>query len=888
MTVPLPNWFIQRIALIYYDPLRLQWQLFQSTTRPSKIPYREYIRQLLISTEKLISRAAEGSKFALSERTHGKSNKTQITFNLEDVRNKREALTLCSDRREVWNVLVAKLQGLADESKLNLKNKIKEISNLVIKVSDTKKPSSGVRVESLENVTLDYDAALELLSILPIRRHWDTYGRWSGFDSDLRQFRQSRNSNCGELSASSNSKNESGKLKESYLYGSKFTFKDRNSKKTDKNAKSTKLLGYEVRIETFGTDLNNYSKNLRSEEEEDFFDYCWYPQGDEDIFPNALQGQTDLYQFYAFFNDTIIEQIEQLDAAPKKQGSKKRDSSEIFVITYPLTTLGRTHFLQIYISANPKSGKHGLARLWFDWQKVHDNINWSESKVCLAEDIEQIELARFQSLVNTPWPEPYSEYNEVPEDVYKSSICRVAPLLFSVDTASSDDGRDWGYGYDSIPIGKDSASKITISHKWERCSSAKEESPSRIERSGISLYHSNKSTQAIELLYQGRREMLLQQQIELSEELKSSLRDKREAERKGRIENIRETLRLASRQQKQNLKKLLTQVSDEQITQKTIELNGKQENLGDLLSPWCIISDDDKPSWTSAKREIQRLLAPKITEAFSEYFGIGVVKHITHKTEFFSGTVGEMLDDYTRIYQHLSDVLEDCTNSELLCNLTKVKEFHDEALELLKDYSPEIIKRDLYNKPLETKRKQVTFTLSWDKDANISAIEELPPANLEKFQVFCPIHILFKDSFDRISTSLPRINASITKRLSFAKKWKPHSSQCYLGSPSLFCNYLILRYQSKSLDPKVFEEGKAEFIERFLAEGIEKYGYFYVALGGDNGSVIYDYTVNGCAPKKVLESTVFPCDIPDNTKSDILNLGKDEACIILAFDSWRC
>ncbi len=142
MPSPLPNWFIQRLTLVYYDPLRLQWQLFQSTTSESEVPHREYIRQLLNSTELFIRKASEGSKCEFKQ----PERKTTISFKPEELLGKQKILTLCKKNRVVWDSLIDKLQSLAEEARLKgLKDKITKISELVLEVAKLREEKKECR-----------------------------------------------------------------------------------------------------------------------------------------------------------------------------------------------------------------------------------------------------------------------------------------------------------------------------------------------------------------------------------------------------------------------------------------------------------------------------------------------------------------------------------------------------------------------------------------------------------------------------------------------------------------------------------------------------------------------------------------------------------------------
>ncbi len=879
------TWKIDRIQLVYFDALRLQWQLFHFHHNIPQSPHRRYIRQLLASVEDLLRNSVGGSRVILSSTVN---DPPPLPINIDKISG--TITDLCKYHPVAWERLIDKLKELSVDENLAA-----DVCEIIDQISDLIKSAAGFKIaRKIDYVEMGSQQVLDLLSILPVRRHWETFGLWAGYyDKSKHAIRDRRSS---------------------YMYVSKGSYKPDVTE--NKRRRSSELLGYEVNIDVLKTSLDRITSAPERTGAIDYFEYCWDLLDWEIIKKNkwnesAFYGQKELFLFYAFFIDALLWSEE-----------------DPFVISYPLTTLGRTHFLRIYLSrVNKKDDNSGIVSLWLDWQKVHEKIDWPEAKVCLAQDIEQIDLARFQALVNTKWPKQHRKYIELPKNIYKRSICHYAPLLFYIDRVSYANG-EWGYDYDSINIGRDvisagdkEISEITISHRWKIGPPPPPPRKYRkdIWEAGIMVRRRNLD-RALGSLHKGRRRMLLRQQIDLSKDLNESFENQRRIERESRKLEIQRLIKWSSREEMDNLRGLrekvdslsdLTEQSEEELALKIgIALNNSSAllTLGDLLAPWCKVNHDGKIDLTAAKMEFRRLISPTFTEALSRYFGMGIVKSITHAGDYFDGTYQEMFEDAADSYQAFNDALNDGNDYNPPYQTGAVEAFHSSVsrllLKLINDRGGERTpqeRNDLFQhlgfRDLSEKRtNEFTFSLSWKKGGReVRGIYHKEDPNqipkiankYETIQLHCAIHKIFNAGFRCIFRKLHKFDARIVDHLAFSKRLYPHSSKQYMNTAWLCGNYLTLKIFGSKSNPEKFSKGEVEFIDLFHKAGIRKYGHLYIALGrGDGATVIFDHSLTG-PPVIVKEETVFPFPLDDEVKGRVFLLKPREISIILAFYSWR-
>jgi hypothetical protein len=693
-----------------------------------------------------------------------------------------------------------------------------------------------------------------------------------------------------------------------------------------------------VRIETFKTSLDDNFKFPAGEDEKDFFDYCWYPVGNEEENPEERQGQLPLYQFYAFFNDTIIEQLSTSER-------DKDDASEIFIITYPLRTLGRTHFLQVTISANPESGKHGLARLWFDWQKIHQQINWSEAQICFAEDIEQIDLTRFQSLVNgalinTERSSLFTPYASLPPDAYKIAICEYGPLLFSADTFcynrppnldQNGSGRrvTWKYDLDVLVIDDKEYPYITWSKRWQLAppdfslvipdTDKDKKGTEKLNAEDIRVQRirdKKEMESSIDRLYHGRRAMIVQQQLRLSRELNKSLEVRRHEERKRKSQETLNHVSQLSYSEKAAIAEMLERTTD---TDQLLKLSVGSRAFGELMSPWCeSFGKSGEEDWRKAREVMMRWINPTITLSASEYLGIGGIKFITHISgEFFSGTVQELKQDIDGRYSKLEEELSNLDKDEELewlkvykARLQEFKKAVDEKMITYMRRNPQVHTNTIIDAQLDPfesnwlnsirKAYPLTVGLSWgDQLASPTGCPKIE--NSEHYPKIEGISAYSIQIHLPVNEALARTFTSFCNRVKSAGGWDQwhsfavpvyeyHSDK--IKGAYLYRNYLTIQCNWSSSNIKSVTD--AHLLIDAHNERLSRFGYLYVVMPGstDSGTTIYDLTSfaedRENSPLPVSLREVFPNCPEEAIRGSVLkNFGEGKICFIWVFESWR-
>lgn len=952
MTNPLKTWLITRHELVYYDALRLQWQLFQNRQNEKMSDHRKYIQQLLSSGESWLQNATYKSRIAYANQKQQRN----IVFDKNDIPN--HIIDLCNNS-QLWECLIEKLLSLAKdnfENSSKLRYYIQKISTMVM--NKAKNPLD--RKTSKEPLSLPYETALDLLSILPIRRHWDTYGCWAGFNplkseigekqdifviteqslkslkaegvsaeilvklenlkdqktTDEKEFFEIIKKTIGDEQAIHfislfvrHGKYTYVNTNDSYVYINRISF---NTKDPDNNAKSTQLLNYEVKLEILRSKLNQYTTQRDHFAKKDFFYYCYYPG--EDHFPESpdpFYGQKELYQFYAYFNDTIFKYLGGGVNKSNREKNNNLKTKEIFLITYPLITLGRKHYFQIYLTQLKESQEQcDLERLWWDWQEIHEKLNWPEAKVCLAEDIEQIDLSLFQSRVNKVWPTQYLEYSNLPEDAYKRLICHYGPLLFPVANGDRFNYGEtqWEYGYDRINDA-DGNPIVTWSHLWEIDSSNQSTFGSTQNKAldklvtdeGISFSSKSLEIDPLHDLHRGRRKMILQQQIKLSTEINKSLMINREEER---VSKMHDTKTLIGSLPIEDKDQLLTQLNTITKMDKDSLLSipiTPNKHFRELMSPWVKYPNGKElADWRSAKEALKDMLKPTITELASEYFEVGVIKHITHSTyeiKYFLGSIDKALEDIDSKHSHLINRLDlllkkldgevyQEVKEKIKCYKEKCEYFHKHAVEHVA-YS-----MDTSATLGKDRKKEHRFKFHWEFEKGLVELKEnsSDPSNENDpyhFETNVPLDSIVYKGFTKFSEHFSD-KANKPKLSIFSFPWIKHTNPLYLNKekePYLHRHCLTSLYPIDEQLKENIREGKdePEFITLLWDFHFAEFGKLYVRLEGEDEFL--DLTTKwlpGQPPNKVDHKIVIPYS---STKLPYLN--KNELFLIFIFDSWK-
>jgi hypothetical protein len=287
----------------------------------------------------------------------------------EDVRRGIAATEASLTLEEVWNDFIdalrenAKRDGLlaADSA---LASHLEQLKDWPAKLS------SGADV----TIAPDSATARDLMSLLPILPHWDLWGA----------IRQAWDPAPAPTVIRESLWQDLGRMAEPF-YCNHFLYLINGEH--DQELRSRQLLGYSVAAEAFYDDLSNRGSDPHRISLREYFDYAYLPHGRERAH----------YTFYAFLMDAI--QLA-LSANEELVPSVARDTQRhLYYFAYPVfSQLGRRHFFQIYV--RPSQGSSDIEGLWNAWHQLHEQLGWDRLRSVLVDELEQVDLARFQTRMN--------------------------------------------------------------------------------------------------------------------------------------------------------------------------------------------------------------------------------------------------------------------------------------------------------------------------------------------------------------------------------------------------------------------------------------------------------------------------------------------------------
>ena len=215
--------------------------------------------------------------------------------------------------------------------------------------------SKGVATASVSS-----QGACLLISLLPILRHWDIYGA-------IRQ------AWATTIPAPPSSLwQECGKMAEPF-YCCHFSYHD------VQNENAT-LPNQRIEAEAVLSDLAQPQLHPLNIARRECFAYVYEPKGQELSF----------YRINAFFQDAL-----QRALAGSAGGYVEPD---VYYFAYPIFSgLGRRHFLHVY--ARPERPHASVGELFQAWRQLHAQLNWTELRNVLVDELEEIDLARLRDLV---------------------------------------------------------------------------------------------------------------------------------------------------------------------------------------------------------------------------------------------------------------------------------------------------------------------------------------------------------------------------------------------------------------------------------------------------------------------------------------------------------
>jgi hypothetical protein len=909
-----PHWKIDRVELLYYDPLHLQWQMFHAGSPEAESslhnPHRIYIQELLASVWELLKKSTDfkGAEVTLSDSAITE-NEIELTFPEGALRNLRK---FSKERPDLWRELIGMLIVRARDEQL-LSDGYSEVTAADINPVESHRSSCGesepsgrfgliARINEISKYITDSQEegrgeatvprislveALDLISILPIRRHWEPFGVWAGFYSNQKRRGENELRRGANVSAGI-----------PFFYVTKLTYKSKKTANPRSKSKSAKLLGDEVQLEVFKAKVDDASASPESSGKVDFFDYCFYPRQNKwrRDNPEAFYGDEILYQFYGFMIDMINRSLYKANADTSNEKAAKDSGGadeDIFIIAYPLTTLGRTHFLQIYISPSQTArgeDKHGLARLWFDWLPVHKNLNWGEAKVCLAEDMEQIDLSLFQSRVNTVWPTPYPEFAELPREVHLGSICHFAPYLFDLSCLAYSN-KVWKYGYKYIYI--NGKPEITLSHQWRIDAGADRflitDKPT-LHVNGVEVWYEDESN--IRALYDKRRYLIFQQQRDLSRNLDAALSNERQEKRGQLRRGLTSKVHGWTSEDKKKLLDYIEAVEEESLLADkgpTVEQPGA--GFQKLVTPWREANIDGSLGCCSSDVEqLKAVLRPSITELLSEYFETGVVKHITHSNAHYKGSKAETILCLQEVYNRLSERLRRIVRNSpppMKMLLEGVAEFHDDCHMYLSNFKDDASLDQIYIRKLEVQRREFRKRFTW-RDGTIIKNHDWNTLNLNE-EGYGYLHFdlgnAFESGFMKLAGWFKNFGRNPTFTVRPIKITDFRKDEKHIHPASLYRVYFSWLFEGE-VPGFPYSLTKADFLHAFWLSSLGEFGRFYTVrcLPPQNQYEIYDLTQQNSNPLEVSTNVVFP--LPEGLSKVLNGAGNWDVGLILAFDTW--
>jgi hypothetical protein len=352
----LPTWRIERFELIYCNPRHRRWQYFiedpvdtaiaGGDSSPTTAVHRRQIPRLLNTLRRVITDAA-ASEASIDIPALDRSTNVVL---------EQPAFDGWSERK---NAYLDYLLHTANSEGLDLE----VMKGLKTLVGELKLGGSQLSIKPR--------VAHALLSLLPIKEEWDTWGC----------FTRARQGN----STSGLPPTQPGTSWFQPFYLAEFTYKKSS---LNANAISVRLLGEEVTLEAGCRDLSRPSE-IAFVEPRDFYEYCHRP----DAGATSADDELFLYRCYGHFVDALIKAL--LTPPSANRGSETR---RIFLIAYPVQVAGRLHFVQIALTTADTTVT--VKSLSETWARIHRTFWVPEYVSVLESTLERISLSAFQLAID--------------------------------------------------------------------------------------------------------------------------------------------------------------------------------------------------------------------------------------------------------------------------------------------------------------------------------------------------------------------------------------------------------------------------------------------------------------------------------------------------------
>src|SRR5271157_340632 len=711
-----PQWEIYRFELVFFDPEFQRWQLFQENVGTGTAVgsgHRRPIQELLNSLRRAFGAVPRGTAFAVVP-AHT-SDEIEVTLNSAqwqtlEQSSKNEGVDLPS----AWSSFVSALRenAKADGLLAFWQRHLLEMDEWPRKLQPT---------GAIASLKLHPAEARELISLLPISAHWDLYGAiregWAP----------------GETAHPESLWQDLGRLSEPFYCNHLIYLYDLSD---DCTFWSKKILGYGAAVEAAFSDLSGRNLQPVSVSPSEYFDYAYRPSGVERVF----------YQLYALFMDRI-----QLEFS-----SPGDDNKNLYYLAYPIFSgLNRRHFLHVYV--RPDRQDATILDLWSAWRQLHGHLNWGDLRHVLVDELEQVDLARFQNSLMRKLRSISSE-RHVPRDAQKQTYlypivanqihllfpihcaCQASTLgLYFDNVAGAPGGKAWN---DLAPLSSSSGLGETLHCKGNLGAGKACRRTRRPDSVPPIVWNEDtvlKQTPVQREVADGRRQRLVHRQIEFAEIIWDSLEETRQKAQRDNEKDWREKEGTIVK----NKLALLAALRNDAATCEGRFADPQVSALLKMPAPQFFkpffynqyIDVIGESAWRRAYIEVARA---SLHLLLSEYVETGVVRWLTHSAPS-SGPAKlpavYVKSEYDKAWQRVESVFKSLAGFEPL--IGGVGEIHSHICKLLNGYSSGDIQSNCAGKAL--------------RDAREGLRTEIPENSLKQF-------LSLKEADTAFQNSKPTLN----------------------------------------------------------------------------------------------------------------------------------
>jgi hypothetical protein len=431
-----PEWEIYRFELVYFDPEFRRWQLFQEqptsggerddSSSGDRDDHRQTIQTLLQSIRGLFHLPFEswGIPMRLAPQQSA-SDSLKLTIPSAQREHFRDCLT-----QPICTAFIRALRSAAQKDGMATPGSALETALAAL---ETWLPDARAADPSVDSVT-----ARQIISLLPVLSHWDLWGAVRcGWEQ-------------GKESIPPSPFQDLGRLRDPF-YASHFVYQFNGS--DDKASRSRGVLGYTALAEASFVDLRDPQRAPRSIYLRDCFDYVYTPKGLE----------LHAYRLYALLMDRLQIALSGSDAfssAPRQE--------HLYYVSYPIfSSLGRRHFLQVYINPLPKEPAPTVKHAFDAFEQLHRHLLWSDLHDVLIDELEQVDLARFHQHIDSELGR-IQKKRHIPEnlrdDTLSGLLAKNLHILFPIEASGHKTTR-WHY----VPFKSD---ELPLGSEWEESGDA--------------------------------------------------------------------------------------------------------------------------------------------------------------------------------------------------------------------------------------------------------------------------------------------------------------------------------------------------------------------------------------------------------------------------------